>query len=76
MALFRKTVSMPTADSALPVGPVTEAAGKLLAGLEADLDPDRCSVPRGADVIALRAGTGADRSGGGRHEPAVREAVR
>lgn len=64
------------ADSALPAGSVAEAAGEFLAGLEADLDPGRCSVPRGADVIALRPGTRADRSGGGRREPGAREAVR
>src|SRR5258708_38677159 len=39
------------ADPAWPVGVVTEATGKLLARLEADLDPERCSVPRGAAVI-------------------------
>ena len=64
------------ADTALPVGATTEAAGKLLAQLEADLDPQRCSVPRAAEVIALRSGKAASRSGGRPDARPAREAVR
>lgn len=64
------------AEPAFQVAGLMHGAGKLLARLEASLEPDRCSLSRGADVIALHGRGEVDRAGRTPEEPAAWEAAR